>query len=53
MHKDEYDRSGGQRCSEDNVERDMKAMGIKEGMAQDRFSWRIITGGPTHASADA
>ena len=34
------------------AERDMKAMGIKEGMAQDRLSWRNITGGPTRASAD-
>ena len=46
-----------QRCSEENVEkcvkRDMKAMGIKEEMAQDRCAWRNITGGPTRASADA
>ena len=35
------------------VERDMKAMGIKEEMAQDNCSWRDITGGPTRASADA
>ena len=31
----------------------MKAMGIKEEMAQDRCAWRNITGGPTRASADA
>ena len=42
MHKNECDWSGGQRCSEENVEklclkRDMKAMGIKEEMAQDRY----------------
>ena len=52
-----HDWSGGQRCSEENVEkcvkRDMKAMGIKEEMAQDRCAWRNITGGPTRASADA
>ena len=35
------------------VKRDMKAMGIKEEMAQDRCAWRNITGGPTRASADA
>ena len=35
------------------VERDMKAMGIKEGMAQDRCAWRNISWGPTRASADA
>ena len=35
------------------VERDMKAMGIKEGMAQDRCACGNITGGPTRASADA
>ena len=27
------------------VEREMKAMGIKEGMAQDRCAWRNIIGG--------
>ena len=32
---------------------DMKAMGIKEEMVQDRCAWRNITGGPTRASADA
>ena len=32
------------------VKRDMKAMGIKEEMAQDRCAWRNITGGPTRAS---
>ena len=31
----------------------MKAMGIKEGMAQDRCAWRNIIGGPTCASTDA
>ena len=31
----------------------MKSMGIKEEMAQDRFAWRNITGGPTSASTDA
>ena len=40
---------GGQRCSEKTwrscVKRDMKAMGIKEEMAQDRCAWRNITGG--------
>ena len=36
-----------------DVKRDMKAMGIKEEMAQDRCAWRNITGGPTRASADA
>ena len=33
------------------VEKDMKAMGIKEEMAQDRCARRNITGGPTRASA--
>ena len=33
--------------------RDMKAMCIKEGMAQDRCAWRNITGGSNHASTDA
>ena len=32
------------------VERDMKAMGIQEGMGQDRCAWRNITQGLTHAS---
>ena len=48
--------SGGQRCSEENcgvscVKRDMKAMGIKEEMAQSTVVLgRIsITGGPTRA----
>ena len=27
-------------------------MGIKEGMAQDHYAWRNITGGPTRASTD-
>ena len=36
-----------------NYHEDMKAMGIKEEMAQDRCAWRNITGGPTRASADA
>ena len=31
----------------------MKAMGIKEEMAQDRCAWRNITGGPTRSSSDA
>ena len=31
----------------------MKAMGIKEGMAQGRCAWRNIIGGPTRASSDA
>ena len=35
------------------VKRDMKAMGIKKEMAQDRCAWRNITGGPTRASVDA
>ena len=35
------------------VKRDMKAMGIKEGMAQDYCTWRNITGGPTRFSANA
>ena len=35
------------------VKRNMKDMGIKKEMAQDRCAWRNITGGPTHASADA
>ena len=35
------------------VERDMKAMGIKEGMTQDCCAWRNIIGGPILASADA
>ena len=35
------------------VERDMKAMGVKEGMVQNCCAWRNITGGPTRASADA
>ena len=35
------------------VERDMKAMDIKEGMAQDYCAWRNITGSPTRASTDA
>ena len=44
---------GASRKSWSCVERDMKAMGIKEGMVQDRCGWRNITGGPTCASADA
>ena len=35
------------------VKRDMKAMDIKEEIAQDRCAWRNITGGPTRDSADA
>ena len=35
------------------VERDMKANGTKEGMAQDLCAWRNITGGLTRASMDA
>ena len=35
------------------AKRDMKAMDIKEEIAQDRCAWRNITGGPTCASADA
>ena len=31
----------------------MKAIGMKEGMAQDRCALKNITGGPTRASADA
>ena len=57
MHKDECDRSGEQRCSEENVaelcQADMEAMGIKEEVAQDHCAWRNITSGPTCASADA
>ena len=35
------------------VKRDMKAMGVKDQMAQDRYAWINITWGPTRASADA
>ena len=35
------------------VERNMKAIGIKEGMAQDRCTWRIFSGGMTCVSANA
>ena len=35
------------------VKRDMKAMDIKEEIAQDRCAWKNITGGPIRASADA
>ena len=31
----------------------MKAMGIKERMAQGRCAWRNIIGGPTHANVNA
>ena len=44
---------GAPRKTWNYVERDMKAMDIKEGMAQDHCSWRNITGDPTRASADA
>ena len=39
----------GQSC----VKIDMKSMGIKEELAQDRCAWRNMTGVPTRASADA
>ena len=35
------------------VKKDVKDMGIKEEMAQDRCAWRNVTGGPTLSSADA
>ena len=35
------------------VKRDMRAMGIKEEMVQDRCAWRNIIRGSTRASADA
>ena len=47
------DRGAPRKTWRSCVKRDMKAMGIKEEMAQDRCAWRNITGGPTRASADA
>ena len=47
------DRGAPRKTWRSCVQRDMKAMGIKEEMAQDRSAWRNITGGPTRASADA
>ena len=46
------DRGAPRKTWRSCVKRDMKAMGIKEEMAQDRCAWRNITGGPTRASAD-
>ena len=47
------DRGAPRKTWRSCVKRDMKAMGIKEEMAQDRCAWRNIAGGPTRASADA
>ena len=47
------DRGAPRKTWRSCVKRDMKAMGIKEEMAQDRCAWRNITGGPTRASVDA
>ena len=47
------DRGAPRKTWRSCVKRDMKAMGIKEEMAQDSCAWRNITGGPTRASADA
>ena len=49
----ELDRGAPRKTWRSCVKRDMKAMGIKEEIAQDRCAWRNITGGPTRASADA
>ena len=40
------DRGAPRKTWRSCVKRDMKAMGIKEEMAQDRCAWRNITGGP-------
>ena len=47
------DRGAPRKTWRSCVKRDMKAMGIKEEMAQDHCAWRNITGDPTRASADA
>ena len=45
------DRGAPRKTWRSCVERDLKAVGIKEGMAQDHCAWRNITGGSTGASA--
>ena len=57
MHKDECDRSGGQKCSEENVEElcqeEHEGYGYKGRKWPQNRAWRNITGGPTYASVDA
>ena len=47
------DRGAPRKMWRSCVKKDMKDMGIKEEMAQDRCAWRNITRGQTHASTDA
>ena len=47
------DRGAPRKTWRSSVKKDMKGMGVKEDMAQDRCAWRNITRGPTRASADA
>ena len=41
------------KCGGSNVDEDMRSMGIKVCVAQDRCAWRNAIRGPTRASADA